>query len=98
MKLNWLLLGIVIFLFVCLGLTSIKTREGVTYGTPVTFNYTGGVQYWTCPKDVTKVEVELWGAQGGGDPDHRGRDPGRGELGLVRRPGLCSGLLRTPLC
>ena len=99
MKLNWLLLGIVIFLFVCLGLTSIKTREGVTYGTPVTFNYTGGVQYWTCPKDVTKVEVELWGAQGGGENqsstndyngwrygNNSGHPGGRGGYGKIEMP------------
>lgn len=68
MKFGLLLLGIVIILFICIGGSkSIKNIEGLTYKTPVTFNYTGGIQYWTCPAGVTKAEVELWGAQGGGD-------------------------------
>ena len=102
MKLNLLLLGIVIFLFVCLGLTSIKTiktREGITYGTPVTFNYTGGIQYWTCPEGCTKVEVELWGGQGGGHSqsstndyngwrygNNTGHPGGRGGYGKIEMP------------
>ena len=31
------------------------------------FNYTGTVQTWTVPAGVTKIKIEAWGAQGGGD-------------------------------
>ena len=84
MKLNMLLLGIVIFLFVCLGLTSIRTQEGVTYGTPVTFNYTGNVQYWKCPQGVTQIELEMWGGQGGGNNGAKG---GYGKINMPVTPG-----------
>ncbi|MBK7131180.1 MAG: CUB domain-containing protein [Crocinitomicaceae bacterium] len=35
-------------------------------GTPVTFNYTGGVQSYTVPAGVTSLTVVVEGAQGGG--------------------------------
>ncbi|MEZ4920232.1 MAG: HYR domain-containing protein [Saprospiraceae bacterium] len=30
-----------------------------------TFNFTGGVQYWTVPSGVYEIQIEAWGAQGG---------------------------------
>lgn len=32
----------------------------------VNFNYTGGQQVWTVPNDVSMIQVEAWGASGGG--------------------------------
>lgn len=37
-----------------------------TYTNSVTFNYTGAQQSWTIPAGITKIGVELLGAQGGG--------------------------------
>jgi hypothetical protein len=40
----------------------------------VTFNFTGGQQSWTVPLCVTQVNVEVWGAQGGGSTCCSGTD------------------------
>ncbi len=32
----------------------------------ITFNYTGSIEQWTVPNDVTEVQIEVHGAQGGG--------------------------------
>ena len=32
---------------------------------PIDFDYTGDVQIWEVPADVSKVKLEVWGAQGG---------------------------------
>ena len=41
-------------------------RQGSNLKAPVTqtFNYTGGVQSFTYPTNVTRVEAKLWGAGG----------------------------------
>ncbi|HPS31201.1 MAG TPA: MBG domain-containing protein, partial [bacterium] len=38
----------------------------VTLPSEATFNYTGAVQTWTVPAGITSIEIEAWGAQGGG--------------------------------
>jgi len=36
---------------------------------PVVFNYTGGLQYWTCPPNVYQINITLLGAGGGNYAD-----------------------------
>lgn len=36
---------------------------------PVVFNYTGGLQYWTCPPNVFQINITLLGAGGGNYAD-----------------------------
>lgn len=42
-----------------------------------TFNYTGGIQFWTVPSCVTSIEIEVWGAEGGVNQPND-RTPGKG--------------------
>lgn len=39
------------------------------YPNKITFNYTGAIQSWVVPSDVTTIYVEIYGAQGGDHPD-----------------------------
>ena len=39
------------------------------YINSVQFNYTGAIQTWTVPSNVTSILVEVYGAQGGDHPD-----------------------------
>src|SRR5690606_1597944 len=39
---------------------------GIAYSQITTFNYTGGMQTYTVPGGVTSIQIEAWGAQGGG--------------------------------
>lgn len=55
-----------------------------TYANSVTFNYTGAQQSWTVPAGITKIGVELLGAQGGGTNGGKG---GRVTAQLTVTPG-----------
>lgn len=46
-------------------LVSIFSISSVAYAATQTFNYTGAIEYWIVPADVTTITVEAWGAQGG---------------------------------
>ena len=46
---------------------------GVTSLAQTTFNYTGAVQTYTVPVGVTSIQIETWGAEGGGN-----NTPGKG--------------------
>jgi hypothetical protein len=41
-------------------------RSDTTVSGEQTFSYTGAVQTWIVPAGVTEIEIETWGAQGGG--------------------------------
>jgi Glycine rich protein/RTX calcium-binding nonapeptide repeat (4 copies) len=43
-----------------------------------TFNFTGGAQTWTVPAGVAEATFDVYGAQGGGDPDNIAFFPGLG--------------------
>ena len=46
------------------------SRTSVTtniLGTPIIFEYTGSVQTWTVPSGITRIQVDVYGAQGGGE-------------------------------
>jgi hypothetical protein len=49
------------------------TNEFITlkplYVNSIQFNYTGSIQSWTVPTNVTSIKVEVYGAQGGDHPD-----------------------------
>lgn len=68
------------------------TNEFITlnplYINSIQFNYTGAIQSWTVPPNVTSILVEVYGAQGGDHPD--GFSGGKGGLikgGIVVTPG-----------
>ncbi len=44
----------------------VQTRSSITISGNHTFNYTGSPQTWTVPADVTQIQVDMYGAQGGG--------------------------------
>ena len=46
-----------------------------------TFDYTGAMQTYTVPAGVTSIQIEAWGAQGGGSEDCDGSFPEDGGLG-----------------
>ena len=49
---------------------------------PINFSYTGSEQSYTIPADVTEVQLEVWGAQGGGSQTYdNGDDAGSGGKG-----------------
>jgi hypothetical protein len=43
----------------------LQTVEVPLVNVPYDFTYTGSVQSWPVPADVTEVQLEVWGAQGG---------------------------------
>lgn len=47
-------------------LCSILLLCGIQANSQTTFNYTGDVQYYTVPAGVTSLQIEAYGAQGGG--------------------------------
>lgn len=70
---------ILILLFLLVSIPVLCQVVGTPYIVPtsafqntITFNYTGAQQFWTVPAGVTKIGVELYGAQGGGTNAGRG--------------------------
>lgn len=51
----------------------------------VVFNYTGAVQNYTVPTDVSKIEIKAWGA-GGGGTTHTSSLGGVGAYAFVSLP------------
>ena len=51
-------------------------KEGSKIGYSRTFNYTGKVQAFTVPDDVSEVFIEAWGARGGHSDTNKGGEGG----------------------
>ncbi|MFH0888660.1 MAG: glycine rich domain-containing protein, partial [Planctomycetota bacterium] len=65
---------------------SVTANSGSGTGTPVTFNYTGGLQTWVVPAGVTSIIVDVQGAQGGTNGSVGGLG-GRTQATLAVTPG-----------
>ena len=62
-RLKGYLIWLLFFIFtVCFGFESLASWD---------YNYTGGVQTWTCPTSAL-YKIEAWGAQGGNSSDTKG--------------------------